>query len=51
MVDVGLNWYLNKFVKIYLDWEYAMFGSPVYYAPDRGSRTNGTYWARFQVYY
>ena len=31
MVDVGLNWYLNKFVKVYMDWEHASFGSPVFY--------------------
>jgi phosphate-selective porin OprO/OprP len=51
LVDVGMNWYLNKYVKIYLDWEYAIFGSPVYYSPDHLSKTNSTYWARFQVYY
>ena len=32
MVDVGVNWYLNKFVKIYFDWEHAMFASPVFAA-------------------
>ena len=51
LIDVGMNWYLNKYVKIYLDWEYAIFGSPVYYGPDRVSTTNSSYWARFQVYY
>ena len=28
MIDVGVNWYLNKFVKIYFDWEHAIFGNP-----------------------
>jgi len=51
MVDVGLNWYLNRFVKIYFDWEYAIFGQPVYYSPEHFSKTNGTFWLRFQVYH
>lgn len=29
MVDVGANWYLNQFVKVYFDWEHVLFGSPV----------------------
>ena len=28
MVDLGFNWNLNKFLKVYFDWEHAMFGSP-----------------------
>lgn len=51
MVDVGLNWYLNKFVKIYFDWEHAMFGSPVYYAPGHWQKTSDMYWIRFQLYF
>ena len=37
MVDVGFNWYLNKFVKVYFDWEHAMFGSPVVYNTPTGA--------------
>lgn len=51
LIDVGVNWYLNKFVKIYLDWKYASFGQPVMCSPGHFSTTNTTYWARFQVYY
>ena len=40
MVDVGLNWYLNKFLKIYLDWEHAMFASPVFYNTGRFQKSN-----------
>ena len=42
MVDLGLNWYLNKFVKVYFDWEHAMFAQPVYYRPGPGSRRRAT---------
>ena len=30
LIDVGCNWYLNKFVKVYFDWEHAIFASPVF---------------------
>lgn len=52
MVDVGVNWYLNKWVKVYFDWEHAMFGQPVYYRP--GPFLHGTsdlFWVRLQVYF
>ncbi len=51
LLDVGVNWYLNRYVKVYLDWEYAMFGQPVAYGPDQFSKTNSSVWMRFQVYY
>ena len=51
MVDVGANWYLNQFVKVYFDWEHVFFGNPV-------TSTNGTFrsssdlfWVRAQVYF
>ena len=37
MVDVGFNWYLNKSVKIYFDWEHAIFGSPWSTTPRPGA--------------
>lgn len=51
MLDVGLNWYLNKFVKIYFDWEHAMFGQSVYFAPGQFQKTSDLYWVRFQLYF
>jgi phosphate-selective porin OprO and OprP len=51
MVDVGFNWYLNKFVKVYFDWEHAIFGSPVFYNTGGFQRSNDLYWLRFQVYF
>jgi phosphate-selective porin OprO and OprP len=51
LVDVGMNWYLNKFIKIYFDWELAIYGQPVYYSPGQLSRTNNSFWARFQFYF
>ena len=51
MVDVGLNCYLNKFVKVYLDWEHAIFGNPVFYNTDRFQKSNDLFWLRVQVYF
>ena len=51
MVDVGLNWYLNKFLKVYLDWEHAMFATPVYYNTGRFQKSNDLFWIRCQLFF
>jgi phosphate-selective porin OprO/OprP len=51
LVDVGVNWCLNKFVKVYFDWEHAMFASPVFSGPGRSQKSNDLFWIRTQVYF
>jgi phosphate-selective porin OprO/OprP len=52
MTDVGFNWYLNKFVKMYFDWEHAMFARPVFFRPGPGlQKTSDLFWLRMQVYF
>jgi phosphate-selective porin OprO and OprP len=53
MVDVGFNWYLNKSVKIYFDWEHAIFGDPVVFNTNTGRKSSSSdlYWIRFQFYF
>jgi phosphate-selective porin OprO and OprP len=51
MVDVGFNWYLNKFLKVYFDGEHAMFGSPVFYNTSRFQKSHDLYWLRLQAYF
>lgn len=51
MVDMGVNWYLNKWVKVYFDWEHAMFAQPVYYRPGGLQRTSDLFWLRMQLYF
>lgn len=51
MIDVGFNWYLNKFLKIYFDWEHAMFDTPVFYNTGRFQKSNDLYWIRCQVFF
>lgn len=52
MVDLGANWYLNRWMKVYFDWEHAMFGQPVYYRPGPGlQKTSDLFWLRMQIFY
>jgi hypothetical protein len=51
MVDVGANWYRNKFVKVYFDWEHAMFGNPVFSSPGHSQKSNDLFWIRTQLYF
>ena len=50
-VDTGVNWYLNKYVKIAFDWQHAMYASPVVYRPGRSSRSMDLFWTRLQLYF
>jgi len=51
MTDLGFNWYMNKFVKIYFDWEHVVFGQPVYFRPGKLQKTSDLFWLRAQVYF
>ncbi len=52
MTDVGWNWYLNQFTKIYFDWQHAMYGNPVTNGFD-GLRhaSSDLFWIRMQIYF
>jgi phosphate-selective porin OprO/OprP len=51
LVDVGLNWYLNKFVKVYFDWERAIFANPVTSGNGHSVTSNDLFWVRTQIYF
>lgn len=52
ITTLGINWYPNRFVKIYLDWQHSEFGNPIFYAaPNRKQLTNEMLWLRFQLYF
>lgn len=52
MVDVGVNWYLNKWIRVDFDWEHAMFAQPVYYRPGPDlQKTSDLFWFRFQLFF
>ena len=48
---MGVNWYLNKFVKVYFDWEHVMFGSPVLATGNHFRESNDLFWVRTQVFF
>jgi phosphate-selective porin OprO and OprP len=48
IVDVGVNWYLNPFVKVYFGWEHAMFANPVMLNPGQLETSNDLFWIRMQ---
>ncbi|OJW20862.1 MAG: hypothetical protein BGO49_29060 [Planctomycetales bacterium 71-10] len=50
-VDFGVNWYLNKYTKIYFDWQHTMYGQPVPYRPGGFQSTSDLFWMRFQIYF
>jgi phosphate-selective porin OprO/OprP len=52
MVDLGVNWYPNRWIKFYADWQHAAYGSPVLINP-RGvfSRSSDLFWLRCQFYF
>jgi phosphate-selective porin OprO/OprP len=51
LIDVGCNWYLNQFVKVYFDWEHAIFDSPVFSSTGSFQRSNDLFWVRTQLYF
>jgi phosphate-selective porin OprO/OprP len=48
-VDLGLNWYLNSYLRVLFDWQYAAFGSPVVYRPGGLQKTSDLFLIRFQI--
>lgn len=53
MTDVGFNWYLNRYVRFYFDWQHSNFGSPVLLNPNTGKfgRFDDLFWVRCQIYF
>ena len=50
--DVGMNWYLNYYTKIYFDWQHSFFGEPVTSgSSNRLLSTTDLFWLRFQVFF
>lgn len=52
MIDAGWNWYPNRYVKFYFDWQGSFYDSPVLITPaGRHTRDSHTLWARAQVFF
>lgn len=53
MTDVGFNWYPNRFVKFYVDWQLPFYASPVLVdrEANRYSRNGSMFWVRCQIWF
>lgn len=49
--ELGMNWYWNEYIKIYLFWLHGDFADPVQYRPGRSQRDADMFWLRFQLYF
>ena len=51
MTDIGFNWYLTSYLKIYVDWQRSYYNTPVQLNDDLQSLKNDLFWIRGQLYY
>ncbi|WP_168221699.1 OprO/OprP family phosphate-selective porin [Aquisphaera giovannonii] len=49
--DIGFNWYLNFYTRLFLDWQHSEFGQPVVMSANRLGLTRDLFWVRFQVFF
>jgi phosphate-selective porin OprO/OprP len=49
--ELGLNWYWNEYIKWYMFWLHADFGSPVQFRPGERQKTADMLWLRAQLYF
>lgn len=53
-IDLGVNWYLSQYVKVFAGWQHTEFGSPVLYRTEPFEEfqlTDDLFWFRFQIYF
>ena len=49
--ELGVNWYWNKFFKVYAFWLHGEFGDPVIYRPGGLQKSADMFWLRFQLWF
>jgi phosphate-selective porin OprO and OprP len=49
--ELGVNWYWNEYVKLYVFWLHGDFAEPVMYRPGGFQKTADMFWLRFQLYF
>ncbi len=50
-VNVGVNWYLTRAIKLYAGWQHDMFAQPVIVGPGRRTLTNDQALVQFQLFF
>jgi phosphate-selective porin OprO and OprP len=51
LLDLGVNWYLTRYIKVYMGWEKAMFATPVLFSSDHRQIDSDMFWFRTQIYF
>ena len=49
--ELGVNWYWNEYIKVYMFWLHGSFADPVQYRPGDLQRSADMFWLRFQLYF
>ncbi|HXD88725.1 MAG TPA: porin [Urbifossiella sp.] len=49
--DNGVNWYMNRFVRICLDWQHSEYSSPVSLGAGRFTSSTDMFWFRSQIFF
>jgi len=49
--ELGVNWYWNEYIKMYMFWLHGDFGEPVQYRPGGFQKGTDMFWLRFQLYF
>jgi phosphate-selective porin OprO and OprP len=52
ITNLGVNWYLTRYIKASVNWQHTEFGNPVLYRlPNIRQLTNELFWMRMQLYF
>jgi len=51
VTDLGVNWYLNHYLKLTFDYQYSDFGKPVQLSPSKMTSYMNLFWFRTQLYF
>ena len=51
VLDTGINWYLNNYVKITLDYQHSWFPDPVFLEAGQTTKHFELYWLRTQIFF
>lgn len=49
--NTGINWFLNKWTRITLEWQHSNFNRPVELSTNKYMNAEDLYWMRFQLFY
>jgi len=49
--DTGVNWYVNRFVRLFFDWQHAEYGTPIRISSSRSTSSTDMFWLRSQLFY